>query len=260
MSGIYEISTLGQLEQHLNSDKLLLIDFWAPWCTSCKAMLPCLERIVTDSSKKLVLLKVNIDILEQAAERFTVLGLPCIILLQHKTEQLRITQLLTEGQLKKALSPWIELGYVQLLKQADVEADQTQALRIIEKAIELESDLSQVHLAYIKRLLQAEEGTGRLQAQNHIDNLSPEILRDPEISRIVSYLDLLNDITRAGEQFACIYSWLVDEQYTQAFDALITAYQHQSNAEIHELIVKLLNVMPDRKLAHRLRVQFLALA
>ena len=44
-----------------SNDKLIVVDFWAPWCGPCKQLTPVLEKIIKNASDKVSLVKINID-------------------------------------------------------------------------------------------------------------------------------------------------------------------------------------------------------
>jgi thioredoxin 1 len=67
-------------EEVLNSDKPVIVDFWAEWCGPCHAVSPVLERIVDERNGDLRLVKVNIDEQPELAQRFGVQSIPTMIL------------------------------------------------------------------------------------------------------------------------------------------------------------------------------------
>jgi thioredoxin 1 len=64
------------------SDLPVLIDFWAPWCGPCMALLPTIEALVPMYASSLKVVKVNVDENPQLAERFGVQGIPHLTLVK----------------------------------------------------------------------------------------------------------------------------------------------------------------------------------
>lgn len=62
-----------------SSDKLILVDFWAEWCSPCKSLAPALEDASNDLAEKIVVYKVNIDENPITPQRYSVRGIPTII-------------------------------------------------------------------------------------------------------------------------------------------------------------------------------------
>jgi thioredoxin 1 len=64
----------------LQSDKPVIVDFWAEWCGPCHAVAPVLDRIVEERSGEVKLVKVNIDEEQGLAQRYGVASIPTMIL------------------------------------------------------------------------------------------------------------------------------------------------------------------------------------
>ncbi|MGI9092418.1 MAG: thioredoxin [Mycobacteriales bacterium] len=60
----------------LQSDKPVIVDFWAEWCTPCKMVAPVLEEIASEHAEKLTLAKLNIDENPQVSRDYQVMSIP----------------------------------------------------------------------------------------------------------------------------------------------------------------------------------------
>jgi len=67
-------------QEVLQSDKAVLVDFWAEWCGPCHAVAPVLEKIVEERESELKLVKVNIDQEQGLSMRYGVMSIPTMIL------------------------------------------------------------------------------------------------------------------------------------------------------------------------------------
>ncbi|MDQ1199620.1 thioredoxin [Rhodococcus sp. SORGH_AS_0303] len=67
----------------LQSEKPVLVDFWATWCGPCKMVAPVLEEIAGEHADRITVAKLDIDANPQAARDFKVMSIPTMILFQN---------------------------------------------------------------------------------------------------------------------------------------------------------------------------------
>lgn len=88
----------------LNSDKPVLVDFWAEWCGPCKAIAPALEEMAQSMGDRVTVAKINIDENPQTPQQYGVRGIPTLILF--KDGQVAATKM---GAMPKAqLQQWVD--------------------------------------------------------------------------------------------------------------------------------------------------------
>ncbi len=82
--------TSEELTQKLNSNKKVLVDFFAEWCGPCKTLIPVLESIQNDYDG-VEFVKVNVDLNMDLALEMGVRSVPTVILFNGKEELFRTT-------------------------------------------------------------------------------------------------------------------------------------------------------------------------
>ena len=68
-------------EEVINSEKKVLLDFWAPWCGPCQMVLPLMDEIAAERSD-IKVGKINVDENPELAKRFRVMSIPTLVVME----------------------------------------------------------------------------------------------------------------------------------------------------------------------------------
>ena len=80
---IVQISDESFEEEVLQSERPVLIDYWAEWCGPCKMIAPVLDEIATEYSDRLKVVKLNIDDNPQTPPKYGIRGIPTLMVFKN---------------------------------------------------------------------------------------------------------------------------------------------------------------------------------
>lgn len=83
----------------LNSDKSVLVDYWAEWCGPCKMIAPILEEIAGEYADKLKIAKLNIDENPATPPKYGIRGIPTLMLFRNGNVEATKVGALSKSQL-----------------------------------------------------------------------------------------------------------------------------------------------------------------
>ena len=87
----------------LQSDKPVLVDFWAEWCQPCKMLAPTIDKIAADYDGQVKVGKVNTDDNRNVAFKYNISAIPTVIVFSGGEVKNQFVGLKSEGDFKTAL-------------------------------------------------------------------------------------------------------------------------------------------------------------
>ena len=87
----------------LQSDKPVLVDYWAEWCGPCKMIAPILEEVASEYGEKVKVCKMNIDENQETPPRYGIRGIPTLILFKNGEVEATKVGALSKTQLQSFL-------------------------------------------------------------------------------------------------------------------------------------------------------------
>jgi thioredoxin 1 len=87
----------------LQSEKPVIVDFWAEWCGPCHAVSPVLDRIAEERADELKLVKINVDEEQELMIRFGIQSIPTIILFKDGAPAAAVIGAQPKGAIEKGL-------------------------------------------------------------------------------------------------------------------------------------------------------------
>jgi thioredoxin len=87
----------------LQSDKPVIVDFWAEWCGPCHAVSPVLDKIIDERAGEVKLVKINVDEEQELMLRYGVQSIPTIILFKDGEPAAAVIGAQPKGAIEKGL-------------------------------------------------------------------------------------------------------------------------------------------------------------
>jgi len=102
--GILEVSDSSFDAEVIQSEKPVLVDFWAPWCGPCKAIGPIVEELASEFGDKVKFTKCNVDDNPVAPGKFGIKAIPTLIFFKQGKIVDQITGMVAKSKLEKSIN------------------------------------------------------------------------------------------------------------------------------------------------------------
>ncbi len=91
----------------LNTDKGVLLDFWAPWCGPCKIIGPIIDEIAEEFGDKAVIGKVNVDQNPKLSNHFKIKSIPTLVFIKDQQMLEKFSGMIPKPNLKDMVNDLI---------------------------------------------------------------------------------------------------------------------------------------------------------
>ncbi|WP_408920637.1 thioredoxin [Corynebacterium marquesiae] len=83
MSNVKKVTTDTFRKDVIESDKPVVVDFWAEWCGPCKKLSPILEKVAEELDGQVTVAKVNVDEERNLGAMFQIMSIPNVLIFNH---------------------------------------------------------------------------------------------------------------------------------------------------------------------------------
>lgn len=83
MSNVKKVTTDTFRKEVIESDKPVVVDFWAEWCGPCKKLSPILEEVAEELDGQVTIAKVNVDEERNLGAMFQIMSIPNVLIFNH---------------------------------------------------------------------------------------------------------------------------------------------------------------------------------
>ncbi len=104
MSQIIEVTDDNFQTEVLDSDKPVVVDFWAPWCGPCRMVAPVLDEMSQEMGDKIKFVKLNTDENQNTAAKYQIMAIPSLLIFQKGQEKERVVGFKPKAQLVDQLN------------------------------------------------------------------------------------------------------------------------------------------------------------
>ena len=180
-----------------SENKLIIVDFWAPWCGPCKQLTPILEKIVSKLEDKVTLVKINIDENQQIAAQLRIQSIPTVYAFKDKQIANAFQGVIPEKQIiefiEKCLGSKINEDFTKFyddIKSGMAENKFEETKDTLLEFISKNPDEIKAICFYLECLIELNQFQ---EVEEFIDSLEKDIQKKDEIKQVIKKMEIVKN-------------------------------------------------------------------
>ncbi len=180
-----------------SESKLIVVDFWAPWCGPCKQLTPILEKIISKSGDKITLVKINIDENQQIAAQLRIQSIPTVYAFKDKQIVNAFQGVIPEGQIiefiEKCLGSKINEDFTEFyneIENAMAENKFTETKDTLLEFISKNSDEIKGICFYLECLIELKQFE---EVEVFVSSLEKDVQEKDEVKQVLKKMEIVKN-------------------------------------------------------------------
>ena len=256
-----------------SENRLVIVDFWAPWCQPCKQLTPLLEKVVAKNKDKILLAKVNIDENQQVAAQLRIQSIPAVFAFKNKQIVDAFQGVIPENKIiefiEKSLGEKLEEDFTEFFLEIEKKIGEENFQEAKDALLEFIANkpkqikaiaLYVVALVGLKDFDEAEEFISSLDDELKKDQIIQSSIQRLEISKKnidgPNIEDLLNKIKLKPNDVNIVCEladkYFAENKYEQCFDLMLSAYP-KNKETIKSKIIEFFQVLGN---SHKATIEY----